>query len=46
MDFSRAFDGIIYLFFTMAVLLLIFLPLGIWKAVELISYFIKHIHWS
>lgn len=33
---GRMVDGIINLFFFMAVLLLIFVPLGIWKLIELI----------
>jgi len=34
------------LFMTMFILLIIFLPLGIWKLIELILWFINHIRIS
>lgn len=31
---------------TAAVLLLIFIPLGLWKAIEITIYIFSHLHWS
>jgi len=38
-------DGIEKLFWTMLVLLILFVPFGIWKICELVSTFFSHIRW-
>lgn len=42
MDFSGAFKGLAIIFYSS----LIFIPLGIWKLIELIIWTIKHINIS
>jgi len=47
MDFRSLSDFIsvaISLFFLMAILLLIFIPLGIWKLIDIIIWLSTHIH--
>jgi len=43
-DYSSIGDGIGYAMLFMAVLLVIFLPLGIWKLIEIIIWCCHHIH--
>jgi hypothetical protein len=40
---ARAFDGVVNLFFVMAIACVIFIPLGLWKLVELIIWVTRHI---
>lgn len=42
---AGAFDGLVTLFRFMAIMLIIFVPLGAWKAWELLSALFKHITW-
>jgi hypothetical protein len=44
MDLGKAFDGIIKLLAVLIVLCTIFVPLGIWKLIELIIWFCHYVH--
>lgn len=39
-------EGIEWLFKTMIALIIIFVPLGLWKAFELLSELMSHISWN
>jgi len=45
-DYSAIGEGIVTGFMWMAVALAIFVPLGLWKLVELIIALVAHIHWG
>jgi hypothetical protein len=44
--YNRLGDAIVGAMLLMIVLLCIFIPLGIWKLVEIIIWVVKHIHWG
>jgi len=41
--YSRIFDGIAGMVRAMAIALIIFVPLGIWKLVEILIWLFKHV---
>lgn len=45
-DYSGIGDAFAGIFRFMFVLLCIFVPLGVWKMVEIIIYVSHHLHWS
>jgi len=44
--FNGIFDGIYKMIISLIVLCVIFVPLGVWKAIEIIIWVSKHIHWE
>lgn len=44
-DFGRAWSAVAWLFWILVGLLVIFGPLGVWKAWELIQALLRHVHW-
>lgn len=45
-DLAGAFDGLMYIFYSLFILCVLFVPLGIWKAIELLAILFRHIYWS
>lgn len=39
-------DAFVALFKFLCLLVIVFVPLGIWKLFEILSWFFHHIHWS
>lgn len=45
-DYSRIGDGVASAFIMLAALCVVFIPLGLWKLVELLILLFSHLHWN